>query len=110
MIIKLYFAQTTEKTLIIVCPALRSSQSVDQRSDIVDVHMKQREQQLLACCRWSFSPLIVYVNSAMQSHISDSGVRLTHDLSEMRWLKVIHFLFSCGNCGGGAANKVVNSF
>lgn len=55
-IIKLYFAQTSEKTLIIVCPASRSSQSVAQRSDIVDVHMNQREPQLLACFHYSFSP------------------------------------------------------
>lgn len=40
------------------------------------------------------------------------SVALTHDLSEIRWLKVIRFLFSCGSSelGGGAANKVVNSF
>lgn len=55
-IIKLYFAQISEKTLIIVCPASRSSQSVAQRSDIVDVHMKQRERQLSACFHCSFSP------------------------------------------------------
>lgn len=41
--IKLYFAQTSEKTLIIVCPSLSSSQAVGQQGDVGD-HVAQQGQ------------------------------------------------------------------